>query len=420
MKATQPRQSDQQPRRPAAEPDRAALAPSDAQFVDNRPEAIAQRRLADAIHNSQPAQARRRATDAIHHSPYMVAQRQQLRGMFGEAAQLQAGPEEEELLQGKFAAVQRQAGPEEEELLQGTFAPVQRQAGPEEEELLQGTFAPVQRQAGPEEEELLQGKFAPVQREEAEPDTEPRKNNTGLPDHLKPGIESLSGMSMDAVRVHYNSSQPAQLNALAYAQGTDIHVAPGQEQHLPHEAWHIVQQAQGRVKPTMQLKDGLPVNDDQGLEHEADVMGAKAMQLKASPHSNGCGCASCTQRVTANEQANKLQAMGVLQAYSVVQLKCEICASEDHTWKKCPYGAEEEPEEQEMTTTARAPAKAKWSRKTGGAATGKYQQETGLAKKVQHHDRPEYAELTRLQSQYILQGNSRKEAKREAKEQLGL
>jgi hypothetical protein len=101
-------------------------------------------------------------------------------------------------------------------------------------------------------------------------------NRTGLSDGLKAGVESLSGLSMDHVRVHYNSAQPAQLNALAYAQGSDIHVAPGQEQHLPHEAWHVVQQAQGRVRPTMQMKDGVPVNDDQGLEHEADVMGMRA------------------------------------------------------------------------------------------------------------------------------------------------
>ncbi|MHB1099037.1 MAG: hypothetical protein ACYCZR_05710, partial [Burkholderiales bacterium] len=64
------------------------------------------------------------------------------------------------------------------------------------------------------------------------------------------------------------------------AQGTDIHVAPGQEQHLPHEAWHVVQQAQGRVRPTMQMKEGVPVNDDQSLEHEADVMGGRAVQAK--------------------------------------------------------------------------------------------------------------------------------------------
>lgn len=109
-------------------------------------------------------------------------------------------------------------------------------------------------------------------------------NRTGLPNQLKAGIESLSGMSMDHVNVHYNSAQPAQLNAHAYAQGSDIHVAPGQEQHLPHEAWHVVQQAQGRVQPTMQMHGGVAVNDDAGLESEADHMGARAasMALPAS------------------------------------------------------------------------------------------------------------------------------------------
>jgi hypothetical protein len=104
------------------------------------------------------------------------------------------------------------------------------------------------------------GSPAPVQAksagagQDAAPQLAAKPNNTGLPDNLKSGIENLSGMSMDHVNVHYNSSQPAQLNALAYAQGSDIHVAPGQEQHLPHEAWHVVQQAQGRVQPTVQMK----------------------------------------------------------------------------------------------------------------------------------------------------------------------
>ena len=109
-----------------------------------------------------------------------------------------------------------------------------------------------------------------------------KANRTGLPDHLKSGIETLSGLSMDHVRVHRNSSRPAQLRAHAYAQGSDIHLGPGQERHLPHEAWHVVQQAQGRVKPTMQMKTGVPINEDEGLEREADVMGAKAVQLKAA------------------------------------------------------------------------------------------------------------------------------------------
>lgn len=104
----------------------------------------------------------------------------------------------------------------------------------------------------------------------------------GLPRQLKSGIEQLSGMSMDGVRVHYNSPRPAQLGALAYAQGSDIHLAAGQERHLPHEAWHVVQQAQGRVKPTMQMKDGTPVNDAMDMEREADVMGARAATLAVS------------------------------------------------------------------------------------------------------------------------------------------
>ena len=145
--------------------------------------------------------------------------------------------------------------------------------------LADGRFDPVAQLAGGPEEELIQGQFATA---ELQPQLQqaPRANNTGLPDQLKSGIESLSGLSLDHVRVHYNSSQPAQLNALAYAQGSDIHLAPGQERHLPHEAWHVVQQAQGRVHPTLQLKDGVQVNDDVGLEREADLMGGRAVMLK--------------------------------------------------------------------------------------------------------------------------------------------
>ncbi|MBD2595504.1 DUF4157 domain-containing protein [Nostoc spongiaeforme FACHB-130] len=100
-------------------------------------------------------------------------------------------------------------------------------------------------------------------------------NQTGLPDELKAGVENLSGYSLDDVKVHYNSPKPSQLQALAYTQGTEIHVAPGHEEHLPHETWHVVQQMQGRVKPTMQMK-GVQINDNEGLEKEADAMGKKA------------------------------------------------------------------------------------------------------------------------------------------------
>lgn len=149
-----------------------------------------------------------------------------------------------------------------------TEKPLQRVGSDDEDETLQGKFTqPIQREE--DEDEPVQGKFdVPIQ----------KKNETGMPDNLKAGVENLSGFSMDSVRVHYNSSKPATVQALAYTQGTDIHVAPGQEQHLPHEAWHVAQQMAGRVQPTTEIS-GMAVNDNVGLEHEADVMGAKANNI---------------------------------------------------------------------------------------------------------------------------------------------
>ena len=152
----------------------------------------------------------------------------------------------------------------DEDTLQGKFAqPIQRME--DDEETIQGKFEqPIQRME--DDEDTMQGKFeAPIQ----------KKNLTGMPDNLKAGIEDLSGFSMDDVRVHYGSSKPAAVQAHAYTQGTDIHIAPGQERHLPHEAWHVAQQMAGRVEPTTEI-GGMPVNDNAALEHEADVMGARA------------------------------------------------------------------------------------------------------------------------------------------------
>jgi|GEM_PF-934690 len=160
-----------------------------------------------------------------------------------------------------------------------------------------------------EDEEPLQGKFASEGVAQRKAEAAVGTSDGGLPNSLKSGIESLSGMSMDHVKVHYNSSQPAQLQALAYTQGSDIHVAPGQEQHLPHEAWHVVQQAQGRVQPTMQMKSGVPVNDDRGLEHEADVLGASALQMGGVLGQSSPATGAPTLRTP-----NALSANGALQA----------------------------------------------------------------------------------------------------------
>lgn len=122
---------------------------------------------------------------------------------------------------------------------------------------------------------------APAQRQEAR-----QAHNSGLPDGLKSGIEQISGVAMDDVTVHYNSDKPAQLQALAYAQGSEIYVAPGQDSSVPNEAWHVVQQKQRRLNATSQVR-GASVNDDPGLEQEADVMGAKALR-RGGQAAGGC------------------------------------------------------------------------------------------------------------------------------------
>ena len=97
-------------------------------------------------------------------------------------------------------------------------------------------------------------------------------NLTGIPTQMKLDFERRSGLSFDDVRVHYNSDKPAQLQALAYTQGTQVYVGPGQERHLKHELGHVVQQKRGIVRPTRYVS-GLPLNDSLKMEYLADQWG---------------------------------------------------------------------------------------------------------------------------------------------------
>ena len=157
------------------------------------------------------------------------------------------------------------------------LAPHKPEIAQRQSEVIQRQPEITQRQPEEEEEELLQPKFqdgeaaAPVFDETA-------GIGTGMPGSLQAGLETLSSLDLSATRVYSNSSEPAKVNALAYTRGQDIYLAPGQEKHLPHEGWHVVQQLQGRVKPSRQV-NGQTINDDASLEHEADVMGARAQQM---------------------------------------------------------------------------------------------------------------------------------------------
>ena len=176
-------------------------------------------------------------------------------------------------------SIQRLEIPEEEENMQmKADAPVQRQEDPDEEELQMKADAPVQRQEDPDEEEL-----------QMKADT---GNRTGMPDKVKTKMERAFNADFSDVRI-YEGDQATSVGALAYTQGTDIHFAPGKyrpeteegQKLLGHELTHVIQQKEGRVKPTTKV-NGVSVNDDPGLEQEADRMGEMAAKfsLPASNH----------------------------------------------------------------------------------------------------------------------------------------
>lgn len=98
------------------------------------------------------------------------------------------------------------------------------------------------------------------------------------------------GHDFSNVNIHANSSKASDAGALAYAQGNDVHFAPGQfkpdtqsgQELIGHELAHVAQQREGRVQANNSV-NGMPVNDETTLESEADSLGAKAAQMKPGP-----------------------------------------------------------------------------------------------------------------------------------------
>ncbi len=112
-----------------------------------------------------------------------------------------------------------------------------------------------------------------------------------MPADVRRKMEATFGVDFSPVRI-YEGAYVETVGALAYTQGSDIHFAPGQYQPmsrrgqelLGHELTHVVQQWQGRVRATTH-GIGLAINDDAGLEREADEMGARAARAERGPTS---------------------------------------------------------------------------------------------------------------------------------------
>ncbi|WP_139488474.1 eCIS core domain-containing protein [Brevibacillus dissolubilis] len=116
--------------------------------------------------------------------------------------------------------------------------------------------------------------------------TSPNANANGLPPVLQAQMEQSFQTDFSDVAITPNSSAAVGMGALAFAQGNQIHFAPGQfnpgtvqgKSLIGHELAHVVQQRRGRVAPTHRLgkaSDQL-INADPHLEREADEWGARA------------------------------------------------------------------------------------------------------------------------------------------------
>jgi hypothetical protein len=109
--------------------------------------------------------------------------------------------------------------------------------------------------------------------------------SSGVP--LPPAVRAMMERAFNAdfadVLIHPDSARAAALGARAYTEGNSVHLAPGQydpESHagrelIGHELAHVIQQRQGRVAATSQVR-GVAINDAAALEQEADALGQRA------------------------------------------------------------------------------------------------------------------------------------------------
>lgn len=103
-------------------------------------------------------------------------------------------------------------------------------------------------------------------------------SKTGMPAQLRSNVAAATGQNMANVRVHNNSPRPTQMQAQAYTQGSNIHLARGNAT-AAHEVGHVVQQNQGRVAAT--TNQAAPLNAARNNERQADQVGTRAASANA-------------------------------------------------------------------------------------------------------------------------------------------
>ncbi|MCU0430829.1 MAG: DUF4157 domain-containing protein [Cytophagaceae bacterium] len=137
---------------------------------------------------------------------------------------------------------------------------------------------------------LLQPKLKPLLQPKLVPLLKPMQFKTAskMPEEVQAKMENSFGEDFSDVAIHDNSAQAEDLGAKAFAQGKDVHFAPGEfqpntkqgQELIGHELTHVVQQKDGKVHGSeVHGKD--MVNQDPALEKEADDAGKLASEGKS-------------------------------------------------------------------------------------------------------------------------------------------
>ncbi len=133
------------------------------------------------------------------------------------------------------------------------------------------------------------GRQLPSQFEQIGADVKQTSVANQLPAAVQAKMEGAMGADFSNIQISKDSERAQGFGARAYAQGNEVHFAPGQydpvstvgQELIGHELAHVMQQRSGRVMPTEE-QGGLPINRDHTLEAEADQLGQHAAQYKGS------------------------------------------------------------------------------------------------------------------------------------------
>jgi hypothetical protein len=142
----------------------------------------------------------------------------------------------------------------------------------------------------------VQPKVVPLVQPKVQPAVKPAQYKTKkyvlpekkLPEDVQAKMENSFGQDFSDVNIHDNSTKAEDLGAKAFAQGKDVHFAPGEfqpntkegQELIGHELTHVVQQKEGKVHGgDVNGKD--MVNQDPSLEKEADDAGKLASEGKS-------------------------------------------------------------------------------------------------------------------------------------------